>query len=339
MFLRGQLVVSALLLGASVCAAQAPPPPVQLPLPPAPVPVQPPAGGPAPVLVPAGGPPPVLVAPPPGTPVLVDPPPYLLPPPPLAICAPDLPPPPWRFGQPPGWFVALEASPTRVRVEHNDRHDRDGLGLGWTVAPRGELGYVFQNGGALLLSYRNVTASRTLDDDFGGQARARLNANWLDLTYLSRSYGIWSGLRWQWETGVRGAYLFADVQDQGDGFAQRTSNTFGGAGPHLGARLAWWFGDSGWSVFTRLDGAVIFGGTHERDALFYPGATGDTVSWTGGHRCHCPVGDFRFELGVSRVVPGRPWLRFDAGVQSEAFSWRDLTYSDSGPFLRCVLGF
>jgi hypothetical protein len=251
----------------------------------------------------------------------------------------EQPPGPWLFGQPPGWFVALEASPTRVHISHHDRDDRDHLGLGWTVAPRVEVGYCFEHGGSLLLSYRNLTASRTFDDDFDGQARTRLNANWLDLTYLSRSYCVWSGFRWQWEAGVRGAYLFSDVNDQGDGFAQRVSDTFGGAGPHAGARLAWWFGDSGWSLFTRLDAAVLFGETRERSALFYPGASGDTVSWTGCHHSGHAVGDFRFELGVSRVVPGKPWLRFDAGYQSEAFSWQDLTFSDGGPFLRCVLGF
>ena len=116
-------------------------------------------------------------------------------------------------------------------------------------------------------------------------------------------------------------------------------DTFGGAGPHAGVKVAWWFGDTGLSVFTRLDVGVLFGQTRERAATFFPNLSGTIVPWAGSRADNRSVVDGRFELGLGYVLPTYTWLRFDAGWQAEAFSWEDLTFSDNGPFLRCVLGF
>jgi hypothetical protein len=335
MFLRGSLIVSILLATVGVGAAQAP----LSPLPPAPLPLPPNAAEPVLVQTPPPGPPPVLVpAPPTGTPVLVDPAPFGSQPPVMYVQEPP-PPPSCVFWQPPGWFVALEASPTLPHIQPNHDSYRDGFDLRYTVAPRAELGYCFQHGGSLYLSYRNLTGTRTFDDPINGQIHTRLNANWLDLTYLSRPYNPCGGLALQWEAGVRSAYLFGGDNYNGDGWYERTSNTFGGAGPHAGLRLAWWFGQSGWSLFTRFDVAVLFGSTRLRDRGGYVDDFGNLVSWDDAHSSGRSVGDARFELGVGYVVPAQRWLRFDAGFQSEAFTWQSVTFSDSGPFLRCVLGF
>jgi hypothetical protein len=290
---------------------------------------------------------------PPGLPVLPQGPPVLgTAPAPVLVPRPDViylqggPPPqeplpaPWRFAQPPGWFVVLEASPALPHIETNHRHDNWGTDLNWTVVPTGTIGYLFNHGGSLLLSYRNLTSQVNLTDPADSLSqRIRLNANWLDLTYLSRLYAPGPHLRLQWESGLRGAYLYSDVSNQWPGAAATVRDTFGGAGPHLGGKLAWWFGDTGLSLFTRLDVGVLFGQTRERAATFYPNMSGTIIPWAGSRADNRSVVDGRFELGLGYVVPTCPWLRFDAGWQAEAFSWQDLTFSDNGPFLRMVIGF
>jgi hypothetical protein len=236
--------------------------------------------------------------------------------------------------------VGLEVSPTRPHIETNHRFDNWGTDLNGTVAPRVMLGYRFEHGGALLLSYRNLSSEVTnayLGDSL--LQRIRLNANWLDLTYLSRACMPWRRLQVQWEAGVRSAYLYSDVLNQWPGAAAVARDAFGGAGPYGGVRLAWWFGDTGLSLFTRLNAGLLFGQTHERATTFYPDASGKVVPWAGGSEDSRAVVDGRFELGLGYVVPTCLWLRFDVGWQAEAFSWQDLTFSDSGPFLRCVVGF
>jgi Legionella pneumophila major outer membrane protein precursor len=343
MSLRAGLVVTAVILGSSISAAQAPdgPPPGG----PVPVPSAPTAAPPR-LLPPApSDPPPGLPALPPGPPALGNAPAPVLVPRPDFMYWQDAPPPqqppppPWRLAPPPGWFVGLEASPTLPRINFHEYHHR-GQNLDWTVAPRFTLGYRFEHGGSVLLSYRNLTSQATFFDFADALSqRVRLNANWLDLTYLSRNYVLGPHLRWQWETGVRSAYLYSDVRNQWPDYVGTVRDTFGGAGPHAGVRFAWWFGDSGWSLFGRLDGAVLFGGTRENGSAFAQDDLGNVIPWAGSRTCHCGVVDGRFELGLGYVVPTRRWLRLDVGFQTEVFSWQDITFSDRGPFVRCVIGF
>jgi hypothetical protein len=249
---------------------------------------------------------------------------------------PPLDPPPWLFAPPPGWFVTLEAAATRPYVSDPWHYGAYGMDFNWTVAPRGEIGYRFDHGGALLVGYRYLASEVTHDAPaFRFFRRDRIDANWFDLTYLSRSLPAWRCLRLEWELGARGAHLFADAQQRSLGVEFQASHTFDGAGPHGGVRLAWWFGDSGLALFTRLNLGVLFGETTERVSARVTGrrARGHTSDWDHA------VADFRFELGLGWTIPGQPWLRFDLGVQSEAFTWQGVTYSDVGPFLRCVLGF
>jgi hypothetical protein len=247
------------------------------------------------------------------------------------------------FVQPSGWFVTLEAAATMPRVAPNflldDNHYYNDLN--WTVAPRGSIGYCFEHGGALLFSYRELASSAdTGDGSLGLGQRTRLDANWFDLTYLSRPYCVWEGLRVQWEAGLRGAYLFNDVNSQwGGSESDHLHRTFSGAGAHAGATLAWWFRDTGVSLFTRLDLAVLAGETHTRRDSFSAGPDGTMLPWSNDQHTDHGVLDTRFEVGLGYVVPAQRWLRFDVGYQAEAFTWQYLTFSDGGPFLRCTLGF
>jgi hypothetical protein len=210
----------------------------------------------------------------------------------------------------------------------------------WTAAPRGEVGYRFEHGGALLVGFRYLASEVTTEAPaFAYRRRDRLDTKWFDLTYLSRSLPVWRAARLEWELGVRGAHLFADSQQHSPGADFDAGTTFAGAGPHAGVRLSWWLGESGLALFTRLNLGVLFGETTERVSARFgrpagrPRARRDTADWQHA------LADFRFELGLGWTIPGRPWLRFDVGVQTEAFTWQGVTYGDVGPFLRCVLGF
>jgi hypothetical protein len=245
--------------------------------------------------------------------------------------------------QPPGWFVTLEAAATLTRVAPNflldDNHYYNDLN--WTVAPRGTIGYTFEHGGSLLLSYRELaTDGDTGDGSIGLGQRTRLDANWFDLTYLSRPYLLWEGLRVQWEAGLRGAYLFNDVNSQwATGETDRLHRTFGGAGPHAGVTLAWWFRDTGLSLFTRGDLAVLAGETHSRRESFSGDPNVTVLPWSNEQHTSHGVFDARFEVGLGYVVPAQRWLRFDVGYQAEAFTWQYLNFNDGGPFVRITLGF
>jgi hypothetical protein len=315
MSLRGSLAFAALTMGATVTAAQGPHP--------------------------AGPPVPVVSPPPPGP---LDRPAPL--PQPEPIFTQERPPPPSEplpFVQPRGWFVTLEAAATLPRVAPNFLLDASYYynNLDWTVAPRGTLGYCFEHGGSLLFSYRSLASqASTGDDSFGLAQRARLDANWFDLTYLSRQCGVWEGLRAQWELGVRSAYLFNDVTSRwAGGELDHEHRTFAGAGPHAGATLAWWVRDSGFSLFTRFDLALLAGDTHARREAFSDTPSAGPLSWSDSARTEHWILDARFEAGLGYVVPTERWLRFDVGYQAEAFTWQHLTFSDGGPFLRCTLGF
>jgi hypothetical protein len=254
---------------------------------------------------------------------------------------PEEPPAPWRFGQPPGWVVSLEAAATRPAVRYGDYFSRgDVVNHDCTAAPRATVGYTFDNGGSVLFSYRNVTSDGDYDlPGFQYAERDRLNANWIDLTYLSRPLGPWRHLRWQWEAGVRGADLFADQRGVWPDASYHARQTFWGAGPHVGLRLTWAFGDSGLALFARGDVGVLVGQTHSHESDFLANGDGTTSSWEEGWHRTRGVVDSRFELGLGWVPSSCPHLRFDAGVQSEVFSWQGLTFSDVGPFLRCTIGF
>jgi hypothetical protein len=329
MSLRDGLALGALVIWAGATAAQGPPPsgpPVPLaspPLPPAPPPV---------------------VSPPPGPPPLLDStPPFECPQPTPPMVQPPPPPEPLPFVQPRGWFISLEAAATLPRVGPSFLLDASHYftDLDWTVAPRGTIGYCFEHGGSLLVSYRQLAAhADTGDASIGLSQRTRLDANWFDLTYLSRQCGVWEGLRAQWEVGVRGAQLFGDVASQWPGGGlDHDHKTFSGAGPHAGATLAWWFRDTGLSLFGRADLALLAGETHARRDAFWGDPSAWLFPWSASQCTTHWILDTRFEAGLGYVVPAQRWLRFDLGYQAEAFTWQHLTFSDGGPFLRCTLGF
>ncbi len=328
---RPSFVLAALTLCAGAARAQGPGtppdgPPAVLPLPAlaAPVPTLP-APGQVPVLVPR----PDAV--------------YVYDTPPPALPSPEEPA-PWRFGQPPGWFVALEAAAVRPHTRTYDLFDGPGnrTDLDGTVMPQGTLGYKFQHGGSLLLTFRHVASEGNFDNPSGYgpfNERDRFDASWLDLNYLSRPYGPWLNMRLQWQLGVRSAYLFADAQAQFTGAGLTDHSHFWGAGPDAGLTLSWALRDTGLALFAHFDAAVLIGQTTERYASFYTNLDGSPSNGQDSWRKTRGAVDVRGELGLSWTVPARHWLRFDVGVQSQTFFWNGLEVNNVGPFARCVFGF
>jgi hypothetical protein len=281
------------------------------------------------------GPPPPLVAPPSGpfgsgfAPVAELPP------------SPPLPPPAvWLSVPPPGWFLGLEADVVRPMLHGNDTGDR--VDLDWTVTPRLVLGYAFDYGGSVQLTYRYLESEIGYDYSYEGGpvSDLRLMENWIDLAYHSRPLGPWYNLRFQWEAGVRTAFLRFSGDFSSDSFSQDGRESFWGAGPEVGGRVIWALGPSGWALFGDTSIGVLFGDSWSRvDTVQQNGPlsppTASTDCWSAAQT----VVDWRGEFGLSWALPAHPWFRMDLGVRGEVFCWDHVTYSDVGPFLRCLFQF
>jgi hypothetical protein len=257
---------------------------------------------------------------------------------------PPPPPPPlpgdWFTCPPPGWFTGLEAAVTRPSARETGV-DGSRLDLDWTVAPRVLVGYRFEHGGALLFGFRYLQSETTQDfSDVGGPLTSfSLEENWFDITYLSRPYEPWCNFRFQWEAGVRTAYLRIHGHEQLAPVFDDGIEDFVGAGPELGLCVSWQLGHSGVGLFGRSSVGVLFGQTRNTFQEVVDDGVNPPIASSDNQRQGQTVVDWRGEVGVSWAVPHRPWFRFDLGVQGEVFGWDHVVYSDVGPFLRCLLEF
>jgi hypothetical protein len=331
------LSVAILLLAVRAARAQ------ETTLPPMPVPV--PAGPPAYVGTPMYPAPPPTVYPGPWpqsvAPLPTDPPapatPFgsgFAPPPPLV--PPHAAPVGWLFSPLPGWYLGLEGDVVLPHIRALGVGDTRGTDLDWTFAPRAELGYVFDNGGSVELSYRFLYSGVDFGDPSATPwARLTLSENWLDVSYLSRPLGpCCCGLRLQWEAGLRTAFFRSHIHSVTDPEIDNLTANYWGAGPELGLLLTWQFGDSGLSLFTRVSGAALFGRTRETFEATVFDTFGNPTTGSASQSKFETVGDFRGELGMSWTIGRDPWVRFDFGVRGEVFRWDDLLISEVGPFFR-----
>ena len=255
------------------------------------------------------------------------------------------------FTSPPGWFAGVDVGllRPRVRLENPSCVDSD---LNWTVSPRGILGYRFDCGGAVQLSYQNLTSHGNMDLEipaFGTQTlNADLNANWADLDYVSREYAPTTHWRLQWELGARIMDRFLGLQAADPSGSLGAGSTFVGAGPHFGGSTSWLLGESGWAIFGRLDGAMVFGSDRwhvaSAPAISYPALPLGFAKRRGETET-----DMNLDLGVSwTTCVTSYWLRFAGGLEVEgmAFEKEDKyglypfrSVVSAGPFLRCQIGF
>lgn len=264
---------------------------------------------------------------------------------------------------PPGWFVALGVdlvgphiknrltAPVTVAGIITDTVHLPSAEMGWVGSPRVELGYRFEQGfGEFLASYRSLVAETTeifpAYDVFGdGLLRTRLNLNVVDLDYGSREFGLFPAWDMKWRVGARIASVYFDSRAAGLLLGQRTSNSFFGAGPHVGLDLWRSLPVPGMGIFARVDGSAIVGRINQsyEETILFPNGTaiGGATSQHGSQTV--PVLSFQAGLGW------KPWadmpLRLSAGYQFEQWwylgqvegSRAELTVQ--GIFLRGELGF
>jgi hypothetical protein len=335
------LLVSLTILWVNRIQAQPPPP--------APVPVTPPVASTPPVATTPPIPVPVVPAPAPaaGSPIVVVPPPP--PPQPLWVPSdPSGPPPgiPLFRGEPlaprpltlddPGFYVGLEIDLVAPDIQRrlNSVVTVNGIPSvvnlqnpkpNWTGPYRVEIGYhLAENCGAVSVTYRSIVSSGS-ENIFGfdplgdGFLHTRLNANIVDLDYISPRLAVAPLWEVDWRAGVRIAAIYYDSRATGMILGERTSNNFIGAGPHFGAEALRALPLPGLSVLGSLDLGFVIGGVnqnYEQTFLLADGtSTGGALHASGSSTA--PVLTFRLGLGYTPPVGVLRWSRFSFGYQFE----------------------
>jgi Legionella pneumophila major outer membrane protein precursor len=144
--------------------------------------------------------------------------------------------------------------------------------LDWTAAPKFDVGYRLPSGfGDVYLSYRFFVTQGSegvAGPDGPADLRSRLDLNVIDLDYASREITILPGWLMRWSLGVRYMNMYFDSQEiepfaeaaAGSGiFADGESNSYWGIGPDWGLELAKRLGDTGLSIDSRVNGAILLG--------------------------------------------------------------------------------
>ena len=131
-----------------------------------------------------------------------------------------------------------------------------------------------------MIAYRHLgaTGSGSVPDTNGPIGlNTRFAFDIIDLDYNSRELSTWLGWgpQWdmKWSLGLRQMFLFYGLQGgqpfgqasagSGIAFAQATNNVYG-IGPHAALELDHRLGDSGWSLYSRLDAGTVFTQTWEQ---------------------------------------------------------------------------
>jgi hypothetical protein len=264
-----------------------------------------------------------------------------MPPTPAFTTTPEpCPPDPKPFRPPPGWFASVEVFLPRPYVANVDS-STDGYepvpNLDLSVSPQATLGYRFDWGNALLLSYRYLGSSGN-NSDWWGDWHARLDSHWIDLDYRGCLHGPWKGFTFQWQTGGRVAVVEHDVRNLFSGWWSDDRMSFVGAGAHIGIDVNWYLRESALGLFGRADVGLLLGQSAERYQSVFQDVNGpnpyqNTTVRTVGQL------NVRAELGLSWTPPTRRWLRFEAGCQLFDFLWEGENFANVGPFVRCEIGF
>jgi hypothetical protein len=250
-----------------------------------------------------------------------------------------------------GWYTGAEAA---VLWPSADIHftGTGRLDLGATVSPRVWLGYRFEQGGSVRLTYRNLISSGdnlvSLTDGGQQDIHLRTDVHWLDLDYVSPDHVFLGSGRFAWEAGGRFTFRELGARATDASGTISTDTSYFGGGPHLGMDAAWLFGDSGWAFFSKVDGALTFGGetSHAHFHLSDPWFPG-IGSLPRRHRSEVE-GDMTFKVGLSWArTYSRGWLRLDGGLQVDGMGFgskdRDnfpfRSVGAAGPFLGMEIGF
>jgi hypothetical protein len=233
---------------------------------------------------------------------------------------------------PPGWYGNVELGLLGAHLKNRlldrlvitdtraDVVQVRGAPLDWTVAPRFEVGYRVPHGfGEFQVSYRFLaTEGQGLEPTTQGLPFEKSR---LDLNVWDFDYGNWElslGPHWdmRWLVGVRLASVYFDARSalampansQGeDSVEQRVSNSFLGAGPHVGLDLAWKLDAWGLALFGQLDGAYLWGhiGQNFEETLTFPGPVDIPLGRVGNSTITQGVGSVAVRAGL-RWTPLAP---------------------------------
>jgi hypothetical protein len=263
----------------------------------------------------------------------------------------------------PGWFTALEVDVVGPAIKQHviGRVPLGGVAtgvelptatLGWTGAPRIEVGYRLPAAvGELSASYRLLATDGTgtipgFDPAGDGALRSRLDANVVFLDYTSREFSLWPGADMKAHVGVCLPSIFFDSQAVGALREQRFSNYYFGAGPHLGFDFWQHLPVPGLDLYTRLEGTDTVGHVQQRfeESLASVGGGSSFIKKVR----EVPMLHLEMGVGYTAPWPGKQ-LRFLAGYTIERWWYLAQTYNTDNPsrgeltvqgiFLRAEWGF
>lgn len=215
------------------------------------------------------------------------------------------------------------------------------------------LGYGFESGGSIRLTYRNLTEVGRLGWDGSGDgwsADTNFNANWIDLDFVTREYCLRPGWNVQVEAGARFATRRSGWEYQGQNLREDYTQTYYGGGPHLGLVSRCCLGCSGWTLFNRADTAVTFGSGKMK--YNYTPLQADLATFGLPTMRADSHGECQFDLNLQMGLMNRWELERCAvgvgfGVQAEVLSMGALDHDyfdmygfvNVGAFLRCEVNF
>jgi hypothetical protein len=210
-----------------------------------------------------------------------------------------------------------------------------GAPLDWTGSPKFNLGYRFAEGlGSVDVSYRFVVSDGTeilqgFDlDGSDAPLKSRLDMNIVDIDYVSREISLGHVCDLQWRVGARLASVFFDSQAEGFFLAQQTSNSFFGAGPHVGLDLGHRLGNSEFGLFGRIDTSVPIGQVRQSFSEVFVTSDGTVVGGaTDVHQTQAvPTLGIQFGLSWTPCWRGRQ-ARYTFGYAFE--EWWDVGQAGS----------
>jgi len=145
----------------------------------------------------------------------------------------------------------------------------------------------------------------------------RLDVQTVDLDYsLKRQFGA----RWeaQLDVGAKLGSVFFDSFADGPMLSDHASNFFFGAGPHAALGLTRCLGDTGVSLFGRVDGGVLVGQVRQQFSETVFDANGNALAFgytSQSSTRGIPV--LQVKLGFSAAPFAGRWGRWQAGYQFE----------------------
>jgi hypothetical protein len=277
---------------------------------------------------------------------------------------------------PPGWFADIEIGIVGTHVKNRltdtvvvgdrapDTVHVPGADLGWTVAPRVELGYRLPSGfGEFAFAYRFFAtdgAGIVAGPDAPAAVKSRLSVNIVDVDYASREFftAQCPYCRMKWHCGIRYADVFFDSRSvepfaaaaAGSGvFETSASNNFWGVGPHAGLELSCPYEQAGFALVASVDGATLLGRIRQNfsEVSTSLGPTGQLLTGATRESVSQSVPVINAFVGVRWQPLQYPLLHVDAGYMYE-YWWnigRDSgtssrgELSDQGVLLRAEINF